>query len=199
MNKRSVKQFWDSVIAIVLSLMLFFLSDETAITISEIRMIVALIPLMWLALRHGAPSAIIASVFVGVAQAIVKSGTQDWIVLISQWIAPLLSVGVMGLFAKYTQKTLNNKRYSSTYLNIFTGSLLVLGLFIIISQFVVPVALGNEPQFQWTNLNHWLGLVVSWLISGGLLALMARYMPQLIIPKRSKYLSRKETSSLLND
>ncbi|MCR8969021.1 energy-coupled thiamine transporter ThiT [Facklamia sp. 7083-14-GEN3] len=199
MNKRSVRQFWDIVIALVLSLILFFVSDEVAINLFGLEIIIALIPLMWLGFRHGAPSTIISGFFVGIIQGLVDGELGDWLVLISQWVAPLLAVGVTGLFAKYTQKTLNNKRYSSTYLNIFTGSLLALILFIAIRQMIVPFALGEELLFEFNNLNHWLGLLISWLLSAGVLLLLARFVPQTIIPKRSKYLSRKETSSLLND
>ncbi|MGF3072178.1 energy-coupled thiamine transporter ThiT [Facklamia sp. P12934] len=199
MNKRSIRQFWDMVIALVLSLILFFVSDEAAINFFGLELIIALIPLMWLALRHGAPSAIISGLLVGIIQGVLNGGLDDGLVLIVQWIAPILAVGVTGLFAKYTQKTLNNKRYSSTYLNIFTGSLLALILFIAIRQLIVPFALGEEVLFEFNNLNHWLGLLLSWLLSASVLVLLARFMPQTIIPKRSKYLSRKETSSLLND
>ena len=45
----------------------------------------------------------------------------------------------------------------------------------------------------------WLSAVIIAALTFVVLCLMARLKAQTIIPKRSKYLSRKETSSLLND
>ena len=64
---------------------------------------------------------------------------------------------------------------------------------------LTPLALNEISLLQINGWEFWLSLVVIWLIIGLVILIMARSNPKLIIPKRTKYLSRKETSSLLND
>ena len=103
------------------------------------------------------------------------------------------------MFAKYTQKTLNNRRLSSTYLNIVTASLLVSLVYFALRYVVIPMVLPAVDGLALNQLPLWGGWLATTAIAAVVLILMARINQSLIIPKRSKYLSRKETSSLLND
>lgn len=193
MNKRTLRMMTEMTLAGIIAFVLAYFSQSLANQIGGFDLALVLIPLVWLALRHGSASAILVAALIGLVDGLVKVGMSDFLVLIGQYVAPLLAVGLAGLFAKYSQKTLNNKRYSSTYLNIYTGTLLAVLVYFVIKQVLMPLALGEGIAFDW------LSALLAWLVIATLIALFARLNPDFLIPKRSKYLSRKETSSLLND
>lgn len=191
MNARTRRLLLEMLLAIVVSVGL-----ECAIHYMTLPYLAfTLLPLIWLALRHGSPTAVVAATFSGVMSGVITMGTNDIFQFILIGILPLLSVGIAGFFAKYTQKTLNNRRLSSTYLNIVTATILVVLLSYAIRFVLSPLAL-NQPIELMSN---WLGLVLTIVMISGILCIIAKTKPESIIPKRSKYLSRKETSILLND
>ena len=199
MNQRTRSMLLDSLYAIVLGLILAVATQYVSSFIPGDYSGLAMLPLIWLALRYGSPLAIISALLTGLIVGFTRQGFTDWLSVLLEEALPLLSVGFAGLFAKYTQKTLNNRRYSSTYLNIFTGALLSTASYMFIKFWLTPLALDEISLLQINGWEFWLSLVVVWLIIGLVILIMARSNPKLIIPKRTKYLSRKETSSLLND
>lgn len=199
MNQRTRSMLLDSLYAIVLGLILAVAAQYVSSFIPGDYSGLAMLPLIWLALRYGSPLAIISALLTGLIVGFTRQGFTDWLSVLLEEVLPLLTVGFAGLFAKYTQKTLNNRRYSSTYLNIFTGALLSTASYMFIKFWLTPLALDEISLLQINGWEFWLSLVVVWLIIGLVILIMARSNPKLIIPKRTKYLSRKETSSLLND
>ncbi|MGX7141318.1 energy-coupled thiamine transporter ThiT [Facklamia languida] len=198
MNKRTSRQLADSLVAILLALLVtYFLDGRLGIMIGY-PMAVGLLPLVWLALRYGVASGIMVGALTGLIL-MALSQPSDWVAAFLVKAVPWLGVGLAGLFAKYTQKTLNNKRYSSTYLNIWTGSLLTVLVFYLLGRWLLPWLLDQEVQVPVQSLNFWLGALVTWLVISLILSLLARFQPRGLIPRRTRYLSRKETSSLLND
>lgn len=199
MNQRTRSILMDSLFAIVLSLILAVASQYVSSFVPGDYIGIAMLPLVWLAYRFGSPTAILSALLAGLIIGFTRQGMTNWLAIILEEVLPLLSVAFAGLFAKYTQKTLNNRRYSSMYLNIFTGSLLSTVGFMVIRFWLSPLALNEIPLLQISGWEFWLSLAVIWLVIAVVIVIMARANPKLIIPNRTKYLSRKETSSLLND
>lgn len=200
MNKRALRNLTELIgaaaVAIVLGWLSLILSQSQP---AYAWAIVSLLPLIWLTLRHGSPSGIIGAALAGLALAGIDQAGTQWVRGLVLWLIPLLSVGLAGFFSKYTQKTLNNRRYSSTYLNIFTAVLLVVLVFTLLREVLLPPLLSLAAPFVPGNLNLWLSILVGFMLIGVILAIGGKRQPAFLIPKRSKYLSRKETSSLLND
>ncbi|XJS09755.1 energy-coupled thiamine transporter ThiT [Aerococcaceae bacterium WGS1372] len=199
MNQRTRSLLLDCLIALALSIILALGTQYTANFIIGNYSALTLLPLIWLALRFGPPTAIVLATITGIIIGIVQLGFSSWLTQVVEYILPLLFAGIAGLFAKYTQKTLNNRRYSSTYLNIVTAVALSTLVFMLTKFFLAPIALGEISGLQITSMEFWLSYVILVVVMSVILIVMARSNPKLIIPKRTKYLSRKETSSLLND
>lgn len=96
-----------------------------------------------------------------------------------------VSVATTGLFAKNIHRTLNNKRYKSVYLNIVT-SLLISSILIGVVSFAT-IQTPYRVVFRFLIINIIYCLVI------------ARVFPNMILTKRSRFLSSKERSKLLND
>ncbi|MCW6665028.1 energy-coupled thiamine transporter ThiT [Aerococcaceae bacterium NML191219] len=191
MNARTIKLLQEMLLAIVISVGL----EVGAHYLSLPYMALSLLPLIWLALRYSGATAVIAGAVAGLTGGLILYGLAEPLKLIVLAILPVLVVGVAGFFAKYTQKTLNNRRLSSTYLNIVTATVLVAKLYYTIRFGISPLALGMPS----TLVAQWLGVLVTIAVISIVLCVGAKLNAKLIIPKRSKYLSRKETSILLND
>lgn len=199
MNQRTRTLLLECLMALALSIILALVSQYTANFIIGNYSALSLLPLIWLALRYGAPTAIVTATVTGLIIGIVQVGFSSWLTVVVEFILPLLFVGLAGFFAKYTQKTLNNRRYSSTYLNIVTATLLSTLAYMVIRFYLAPMALGEISGLQIIGSEFWISYVVQVVIISVILIMIARTNSKLIIPKRTKYLSRKETSSLLND
>ncbi|MCW6663091.1 energy-coupled thiamine transporter ThiT [Aerococcaceae bacterium NML190073] len=191
MNARTIKLLQEMLLAIVISVGL----EVGAHYLSLPYMALSLLPLIWLALRYSGATAVIAGAVAGLTGGLILYGLAEPLKLIVLAILPVLVVGVAGFFAKYTQKTLNNRRLSSTYLNIVTATVLVAKLYYTVRFGISPLALGMPA----TLVTQWLGVLVTIVVISIVLCVGAKLNAKLIIPKRSKYLSRKETSILLND
>lgn len=198
MNKRTQQLLLDLLLAAVLATVLGWLSQQL-FDPGQFTLALKFMPLVWVGIRHGGATAVVASVIASLGLWLVISPVSDN-PLLNFLLAtvPLLATGITEFFARNTQKTLNNRRYSSTYLNIWTASLLGLGIGFLLEAALSVVLLDQEWQ-QVLAMNHWTNLLLSVLLTGIILTGIARYFPHWIIPKRSKYLSRIETSSLFND
>lgn len=185
--------------ATILAFGLAWLGQAMGQTYSIYLEAIGLLPLIWLTLRHGWASGIIGGALTGFFLGLFNYGLDQLAVLVVLGMIPFLMVGLAGIFSKYSQKTLNNKRYSSTYLNIGTASFLVSLTFTLLRTHILPKVVEAPVVFELTDLNLWFSILAFSLVFGLVLALFSRLKPAFLIPKRSKYLSRRETSSLLND
>lgn len=156
-------------------------------------------PAIYLAFRFGPATAVLAGALSGLIFGLINRPLDDWLTIVLYDISPLTLAGLAGLFAKNTHKTLNNRRYSSTFLNIWTGSLLSFLAYGLVKFWVVPMVVSGVNSADLTNWGFWASLLGTWAIGALVVSLLARTNPSFIIPKRSRYLSRRETSSLLND
>lgn len=199
MNKRSIRVIVDMLIAIAIAIATHQLLGMLLSSVDEIIIPIILIPLIWLGLRHGASTAILAAAITGLINGLIEFHFTEWINIILYEILPLLVSGLAGFFAKYTQKTLNNRRLKSTYLNISTASLLVTLGYFFLRFFLVPMGTGDLTTLDIVGTSFWISFAITTVVAAVILCSIAKTMPRWIIPARSKYLSRKETSSLLND
>lgn len=198
MNKRTQQLLLDLLLAAVLAIVLGWLSHQL-FNPDQFTLALKYIPLVWVGIRHGGVTAVVASVISALGLWLVVSPVSDNQLLnLLLAMVPLLATGITDFFARNTQKTLNNRRYSSTYLNIWTASLLVLGIGFLLEA-ALSVVLLDQAWQQVLAINNWTNMLLSVLLTGIILTGIVRYFPQWIIPKRSKYLSRIETSSLFND
>ncbi|UUX34074.1 energy-coupled thiamine transporter ThiT [Fundicoccus culcitae] len=207
MNRRTRQLLTDALIAIVLSTVLTIIFHVYGYNLSLVTLHLewSIIPIIWFAFRQG-PA---ATVMVGLIQGLISGliiwntttveGVSLFMFLALYQVLPYISLAVAGLFAKYTQKTLNNRRLSSTYLNIVTGSILAVLAFYLLCYGIIPYAFGEMSEFTVLTSRFWISVGIISLVTIIILCMLARWKPQAIIPKRSQYLSRKETSSLLND
>lgn len=199
MNKRSIRVVMDMLIAIAIGVSTHQLLGRLLSSFDGYVIPIILLPLVWLALRHGASTAILAAVIIGLINGLIEFHFTEWINIILYDILPLLASGLAGFFAKYTQKTLNNRRLNSTYLNITTASLLVILGYFVLKFFIVPMGTGGLTELDIMGSGFWISFGITTILAAVILCTIAKTMPRWIIPARSKYLSRKETSSLLND
>lgn len=199
MNKRLLLQIREGLLAIALTGLIFYFYSRMESSLMPYYWAVFLWPLLWFALRHGAAAAGIYGGIAGLVCGMISIPISDWLSVIVFAMIPFISVLVMGFFAKYTQKTLNNRRYSSTSLNIITGALLSIVLFYFLRFYIGPLAMGQESPLNIMTGSFWISSLVMTVVVSLLFITIAKLKPSFLIPKRSKYLSRKETSALLND
>ena len=118
--------------------------------------------------------------------------------------APFVFVGIAGFFAKFTQRTLNNKRFPNAALNIVTASFFGTLVYfvwalisdIFLSEEAVPAGVSAFAHFL---PGQALSFAATFGVSAVVLVLIAKFAPKAYIPKGSRFLSRKEKSKLLND
>lgn len=198
MNRKFLRVLRDGVISLALVLFIIYLQLESKTLGMGYGLALSLVPLIWLGLRHSGATAIVFASIAGLIQ-IALFDRNQWVDSLLVNLTPLLTVGFSGLFARYTQKTLNNRRYSSTYLNIGTAATVVSLAYFLVKYVLIPLAV---PSWQGLDLMGgalWVSILLTALVTTILLIALARLWPAAIIPKRSRYLSRKETSRLLND
>ncbi len=187
-------------IAILIAVGLAMLPLNFSMGQQTIYLLLTLAPMIYLAFRYGPATSIVAGAITGLIIGLINRPFEDWILMVLLDILPLLAAGLAGLFARNTHKTLNNRRYSSTHLNIWTGSLLAYLVYGVVKFWLIPMIVAVPTNSLAINtLSFWLSIVISWVITAAIISLMAKFKPSTIIPPRSPYLSRKETSSLLND
>ncbi|MGO4936608.1 energy-coupled thiamine transporter ThiT [Fundicoccus sp. Sow4_H7] len=207
MNRRSRQLIIDAMIAIILSTILTFVTYSLGYHLSLMMLFFewGIIPIIWFSFRQGPVAAVLIAAIQGLISGLIIWYTDGFehaslfMFLILGQVLPYISLSVAGFFAKYTQKTLNNRRYSSTYLNIVTGTTLAVLAYYFIRFVLIPWVFRYASELNVLDGGFWLSAVIIAALTFVVLCLMARLKAQTIIPKRSKYLSRKETSSLLND
>lgn len=196
MNRRTRQMLGESLLVVILSLLLTWLLNKD---LTSVHFALGVGPLIWLTLRYGgAVGFIMAAIVALLCPVVVKSDLSYWNSFVYQGV-PMFSAALASLFARNTHRTLNNYRYSSTYLNISTASVLVVFVYYL-SYWLIGRFLVNQISSNWFAMgDFWVKMLVSIVIIALLICLVAKFTPKLIIPSRSPYLSRKETSSLLND
>lgn len=194
MNKRTQRLLLDWLIAVVLAIAIGYV-----VSFSDYTRGLFLVSLIWLALRHGPYPTLLAGFVAGGVLKFLISRPDYWVDAVVYGSFPILFVALAGLFARNTQRTLNNRRLSSTYLNITTASFLVSLVWHLLRFWLIPLVLDAPSPIGIQDVSFWVSAVLSALVSAGVLCLMAQSKASLIIPKRTKYLTRRETSSLLND
>ncbi|KAA9300787.1 MULTISPECIES: energy-coupled thiamine transporter ThiT [Aerococcus] len=156
-----------------------------------------LVLILFYAFRRGPLPACLAGALVGLIQLYqVPDALTNWPHSLALVLASA-AVGLAGLFARNLQRTLHNRRMSSVYLNLVTGSFIgVLCYFIcrFIDQALVQGAALAEA-FRSNGLSFLLNLGIALAILVVTLNVSAKYF----IPRYTKYISRKERSRLLND
>ena len=124
MNARSRRLLRDLLIAVVATAALAYLGSAIPVeSLKDYQVIWELLPIVWVALRHGSASAVISAILAGSMAGYLKNGHFDLKLLVVYWVLPLTMGAIAGLFARNTHRTLNNRRYSAVRLNIVTGTL----------------------------------------------------------------------------
>ncbi len=118
MGSNNVKAWGEAVLFAVLAFALTYVT----IPAGDYAIALAMLPLVFFSLRRGILLGLAAGIVAGVIQFFVASGGSDILENIVTNIAPFAFVGIAGFFAKFTQRTLNNKRFSNAALNIVTAS-----------------------------------------------------------------------------
>lgn len=197
MNQRTKKLLIDMGIALVVAILIAIIMN---LLVGSLNIYLALVitPIVWVSLRHGIPTGVVVGAVSGLIIGLITYGFSDFIGILGE-ILGLALVGTAGSFAKYTQKTLNNRRLSSTYLNIVTGTLLANVLYYLVKFALIPLINNQLGLLSIDNIQFWLSLLINWVLVSAVLIAIAYLKPQWIIPNRSRFLSRKETSTLLND
>lgn len=198
MNQRTTRLLLEMLLIVILSTILSMVQTDLLIKDYYILIVCLLFPLLWITFRYGASTGVVTATLSGFVIGILKVKRLDIIAIVIQSILPLLSVGFAGLFAKYTQKTLNNKRYSSTYLNLTTGTFFTVLLYFL-AQYLINQFVYSQTVFEYKGWSLVINVILNTVLWSALLCIIAKSQPKWIIPKRSRFLSRKETTSLLND
>lgn len=169
-----------TIAAVLLSIVTFQLSGYL--------IVLAVLPLVFISLRRGVIQGMAASVLTGVIILLMHLNATEVIDGFVTYFGPYAFIGLSGLFARNTQRTLNNKRFSNAALNIVTASLLGSLLFFL-------WLLIDSGEF----VNELIGLGITAGVAAIVLLLVAKVAPKLYIPKDTPFISRKERSRLLND
>lgn len=198
MNQRSKSLLIDCGIALILTILI---GSMMKLVIEQLGMYIGLtmLPVLWLSLRYGYELGSVVALIASIILGILSYGFSDIMLMVLYYIIPITLSAGGGLFARNTHKTLNNRRYSSTYLNISTASLLASLVYYLVLFWIGPLIAKQSSLLPINAMDFWISLIVTAAINALILCLMARFVPKTIIPKRSPYLSRKETSALLND
>lgn len=200
MNKRARKMLVEGLIVGIFIVILHLLQVERETFYLGYPVAVTVLPLIVLGLRYGWAFPTVVGIISGALSMLFSQETG--VPVTSQllyFVTPYICSGVAGLFAKYAQKTLNNGQYSSMRLNVITGSLLTVTGYTLLSNLPISIIARYYPTVSFLDGGLWLGIMVTTFIAGGLISVLAQRKPSILIPKRSRYLSRKETSRLLND
>lgn len=196
MGSNSLRGWMEVVVfAIAATLVSFF-----PVSVGEYSLVLAGIPLIFISLRRGLLQGLFAGGLAGILFLLFKEGSPDLSENIVTQFSPLAFIGITGLFAKNTQRTLNNKRYSNAALNIITASIIGMLLYFVWMAvgsvfFTTEVASNESNLFNIYSLSFLLSVVVT----AAVLLLLAKFAPKLFIPRDTSFLSRKEKSRLLND
>ena len=139
MGSTSLKSWIEMLVAAGVAVLLAFFS----IQISGYTLALAVLPLVYFALRRGIVQGMLASLLAGIVILVIQLGETDLAAGLVRYFGPYAFIGLSGLFAKNTQRTLNNKRFKNAALNIVTAAILGSLLFFI-WQLIASGTLENE-------------------------------------------------------
>lgn len=185
-----------AVVAVILALF--------PISIGNYGLALGILPLVFISLRRGLLQGLFSGALAGILLLLFKEGSPDFTGNIITQFGPLAFIGISGLFAKFTQRTLNNKRYSNAALNIVTASFfgtLLYYIWMMVGSlfFRTEAPLNESNSFAYYFEMHGVSFLISFAVTAVLLLLLAKVAPKTFIPRDTPFLSRKEKSRLLND
>lgn len=160
---------------------------------------IGIVLMMFYAFRRGAIPGFIAGLCYGLADAYLAGQFLN-----VPWLSLLMALGGLmlgfaGCFARNLQRTLHNRRLSSTYLNLVTGTLLASLAFYICDflrlQCFVQSNLAMVENFKTAGLSF----LANTGIALAILLVMINVSSRFFIPKNTPYITRRERSRLLND
>jgi len=200
MGSNSTKAWIEAALFAVLAIALAYV----AMPFGEYTIVFALLPLLFISLRRGILLGLVSGTLTGLALFALKGEGTDVAADILTQAAPFVFVGIAGFFAKFTQRTLNNKRFPNAALNIVTASFFGTLVYfawalisdIFLSEEAVPADVSAFAHFL---PGQALSFAATFAVSAVVLVLIAKFAPKAYIPKGSRFLSRKEKSKLLND
>ena len=193
MNAKLLKVVFEGIVMSALSVALTFLSRATI----DGQLNLALLPLLLFAFRQGTVFAVGAGVLTGIIHWLFFGMTMDVSVALLLYFLPYVLVGIAGFFARNVVRTAFNRRLGATTLNLVTGTLLVgVGSWLLQS-----LALSLSQKTAWmTALSTTWVYSLGWTVALALFfSVLVRVVPDLYVPKKTRFLSRREQSHLLND
>lgn len=201
MNASQKLVVWvEGLLFVILALLIESIFPVT-ITSYNITVAISLTLLVFYSYRRGSTAGFIAGAVLGtvVGYLQVENVQTEWMVLVASAIQTAM-VGLSGKFARNLQRTLFNRRMSSVYLNLITGTVMTFAAFFILkfifNQYVLNVGQVADGTYAMSMLWSFLAnLALALVILVIILNISAKYW----IPKNTPYISRKERSRLLND
>ncbi|MEY8371396.1 energy-coupled thiamine transporter ThiT [Aerococcaceae bacterium 50-4] len=201
MNASQKLVVWvEGLLFVILALLIESIFPET-ITSYNVTVAISLTLLVFYAFRRGSTAGFIAGAVLGAAVGYlqVENVQAEWMVLVASAIQAAM-VGLSGKFARNLQRTLFNRRMSSVYLNLITGTIMTYAAFFILkfvfNQYVLNVGQVADGTYAMSMLWSFLAnLALALIILIIILNISSKYW----IPKNTPYISRKERSRLLND
>lgn len=171
-----------------------------ASTYIPVKVDIALLPLLFFAFRQGVIPSVVVNALFAVGNALIFSHTGD--IVVDNLVA-YEAVLLAALFARNTVRTAFNARVSSTTLNIVTGTVAS----VTVSWAVHSVSsILNDTSFLFTTKQE-LGVAFTQSLSvyGTTLCVLLLILVGMVyinrmvyVPKGTRFLTRKETSHLLN-
>ncbi|MFE0442374.1 energy-coupled thiamine transporter ThiT [Aerococcus sp. NPDC058936] len=201
MNASQKLVVWvEGLLFVILALLIESIFPET-ITSYNITVAISLTLLVFYSYRRGSIAGYIAGAVLGavVGYLQVENVQTEWMVLVASAIQAAM-VGLSGKFARNLQRTLFNRRMSSVYLNLITGTSMTFAAFFILkfifNQYVLNVGQVADGTYAMSMLWSFLANLALALI---ILVIILNVSSKYWIPKNTPYISRKERSRLLND
>lgn len=201
MNASQKLVVWvEGLLFVILALLIESIFPET-ITSYNITVAISLTLLVFYSYRRGSTAGFIAGAVLGavVGYLQVENVQTEWMVLVASAIQTAM-VGLSGKFARNLQRTLFNRRMSSVYLNLITGTTMTFAAFFILkfifNQYVLNVGQVADGTYAMSMLWSFLANLALALI---ILVIILNVSSKFWIPKNTPYISRKERSRLLND
>lgn len=160
---------------------------------------IGLVLILLYSFRRGFKAGLVQGLFYGLALAYGLGFFAGQAVGVLAFAVVGASLGLAGLFARNLQRTLYNRRLSSVYLNLVTGTLLALLAFYLLGFLGLAFFQGQVEL----NILGMKALGLRFLLNLGLslvlLILMLNVSTRFFIPRQSPFISRRERSHLLND
>lgn len=184
MGSNSTKAWIEAALFAVLAIALAYV----AMPFGEYTIVFALLPLLFISLRRGILLGLVSGILTGLVLFALKGEGADVAADILNQAAPFVFVGIAGFFAKFTQRTLNNKRFPNAALNIVTASFfgtLVYFVWVLISDIflseeAVPAGVSAFAHFL---PGQALSFAATFAVSAVVLVLIAKFAPKAYIPK----------------